>query len=220
MKKKGFIVRLAVLAVVLCLVTMSLTAGTLAKYASETSGNATATVAKWSVALKKDGTEVTGPNSITLDLHDADQEAANLVEANKVAPGTKGSFALEVDGSGTEVAFAYTIELDMSNTALATAPIKFYSNSDRTTEIALDSDKKLVLTDNVLTNAEDAAKKATQTVYWKWDSTAYDAETNEDNRDTKVGEASAAVEGGGGLVYTIPVTLKAEQLITAPGAGA
>ncbi len=221
MKKKGFIIRLAVLAVVLCLVTMSLTAGTLAKYASEASGDATATVAKWSVALKKDATEVTGPNSITLNLHDADQEAANLVAANKVAPGTKGSFALEVDGSGTEVAFSYTIELDMSDTALATAPVKFYSNSDRTAEIALNSDKKLVLTDNVMTDAEDAAKKITQTVYWKWDSTNYDTSiTEEDKRDTKAGTDSAAVEGGGGLVYTIPVTLKAEQLIAAPGAGA
>ncbi len=217
MKRKRFVVRLAVLAVVLCLVTMSLTAGTLAKYTSEAAGNATATVAKWKVKLTQDGTEVNGPNSITLDLHDADQEAANLVAANKVAPGTKGSFALALDAGDTEVAFHYTIELDFSGLTAGgkTLPIKLYDSEterdkENGTELTLDGSKKLTVEGDVLT---DGTKTASQNVYWKW-------ATDTDAADTALGEASAAVEGGGGLVFNIPVTLNAEQLLTAPASGA
>ncbi len=217
MKRKGLVARLAVLAVVLCLVTMSLTAGTLAKYASEFDGTATATVAKWAVAFKDgDGNAFSDTNTLTLNLKDTAKETAKLVKADRIAPGTTGSFALAVDGTGTEVAFSYTIELDMSAADLQKAPIKFYSNEACTTPLTV-TGNKVTLTGNVLTDGTVSNK---ETIYWKWDSTAYDAETNEDIRDTKVGEASAAAAGGGGLVYEIPVTIHAEQLLTAPASGA
>jgi len=212
MKKKGFIGRLAAVAVVLCLITMSLTAGTLAKYASEKAGNAVATVAKWSVKFTDGETTPTDlSDSFTLNLQDT-ALADNMVADGKIAPGTKGAFKLAVDGTGTEVAFKYTIELNLSGTGLDKAPIKFYSDNTYNTELTPDAtSKKITVTGDVA--LADVATAVTETIYWKWDSTAYDTTiTEEDKRDTKVGEDSAALTDG--LKYTIPVTIRAEQNIT------
>ncbi len=208
MKKKGIVGRLTVLTLVLCLVTMSLTAGTLAKYASEASGTATATVAKWAIKFTDGGsTEYDDTTQIALNLKDTAKENANLVAADKIAPGTTGSFQLAVDGTGTEVAFTYTIEMDMSDPAIAKAPVKFYSDSTCNTPLTV-TGGKATLTGDVLTNA--ASKKSTQTVYWKWDATDYDNTLTGDKLDTKVGTDSAA----GTLTYNIPVTIKAEQKVS------
>jgi len=208
MKKKGYIWRLAAVAMVLCLVTMSLTSGTLAKYASEASGEATATVAKWAIKFTDGGsTEYSGTDTITLNLKDTAKETANLVAENKIAPGTSGSFALAVDGTDTEVAFTYTIELDIAGitaegTTTGTCPLKFYQTktgdtySDEITSSA-------AVTGTVLTNE---TKTSTKTIYWVWNTTT-------DVADTTLGTDSAKETNG--LVYTIPVTIKAEQKLTA-----
>lgn len=217
MKKRGYIGRLAAVAMVLCMVTMSLTSGTLAKYASEASGEAKATVAKWAIAFKdKDGegaTTYTDATSFTLNLSDADQESKNLVKTGKIAPGTDGSFSFLVDGTGTEVAYTYTIEVDFSQNAdLKKAPLSFYNDADLadTHKISLDGDK-ITLSGDVLTTETDL--KDTATIWWKWDSSNYSETADENDRDTEVGVASAAEAAG--LVYEIPVTIKAEQKLTA-----
>lgn len=212
MKKRGYIGRLAALALVLCMVTMSLTAGTLAKYASEASGNATATVAKWSIKFTDgDAAEYTGADSITLNLKDTVQEGAKLVAADKIAPGTSGSFNLAVDGTGTEVAFKYTIELDLANikdgtgAAATGCPLKFYQTYNSENKTYSDEiTSSASVTGNVLT---DGTKTSTKTIYWVWN-------TTDDTTDTKLGTDSAAITAG--LVYKIPVTIKAEQLLETP----
>lgn len=201
--KRSFTGRLAAVTAVLCLVTMSLTSGTLAKYASSASGSANAVVAKWAIAFKSGDGNTTYDNSTTfeLNLNDADQVAANLVKENKVAPGTDGSFAFQVDGTGTEVAYTYTIELDLSG---VTAPLAFYNNADLADAHKITpAANKITLTGDVLTTKTDL--KDTATIYWKWDSTGIGTGT-EDERDTALGEAAAT--------FTIPVTITATQKTT------
>lgn len=205
MKKKGLVGRLAVVAMVLCLVTMSLTAGTLAKYASEASGNATATVAKWNIAFSDGGGNTyDDTHPITLNLKDTAKETDDLVAEDKIAPGTKGSFAMEVDGTGTEVAFKYTIEMDMSG--LTGVPLAFYDGDPD------NGGKKLTLTDDKISASGTVmvgeTSTATKTVWWKWDSTGIGSGATEDERDTALGEAAAT--------FTIPVTIRAEQLLVKP----
>jgi len=205
MKRKGLIGRLAVVAVVLSLITMSLTAGTLAKYASETSGTATATVAKWAIKFTDGGaTEYTDTNKIALNLKDTQKVTDKLVADERIAPGTTGSFAMAVDGTGTEVAFTYTIELDMSS--LTGVPLAFYDGDPDNggSKITLSSNK-ITLTGNVM--ADGTGTAASETIYWKWDSTGIGTGT-EDERDTALGETAATFE--------IPVTIKAEQMLTKP----
>ncbi len=203
--KRSIVGRLAAVAAVLCLITMSLTAGTLAKYASSAAGNATATVAKWAIKFTDgDSTEYTDSTAITLNLKDTAKETDKLVAADKIAPGTKGSFAMAVDGTGTEVAFTYTIEMDMSS--LTGVPLAFYDGDPDSgaTKITL-TDNKITVTGNVMANETGTA--VNKTVWWKWDSTGIGSGT-EDERDTALGKTAAT--------FTIPVTIKAEQLLEAP----
>ncbi len=205
MKKRGFIGRLAAVAAVLCLVTMSLTSGTLAKYASSAGGSATAQVAKWAIAFKDgEGTEYSDSHTLTLNLKDTQKVTDNLVADERIAPGTKGSFAMAVDGTGTEVAFTYTIELDM--TSVSGAPLAFYDGDPDNggTKITLASNK-ITLTGNVM--ADGTGTAANETIWWKWDSTGIGTGT-EDERDTALGKAATT--------FTIPVTIKAEQMLTTP----
>ncbi len=202
MKKKGYIWRLAAVAMVLCLVTMSLTSGTLAKYASEASGKATATVAAWKIAFEDGNNNAyTETNKLELNLEDTQMVGDKLVADDKIAPGSKGSFALAVDGTGTEVAFTYTIELDMSS--CADSPLVFYKGSIAPeNKITLDGNK-ITMTGDVL--ADGTGTEAKETIWWEWDTTKTDTE------DTAYGTASAAST----TKYDIPVTIKAEQKLTA-----
>jgi len=208
MKKKGLIGRLAALSVVLCLITMSLTAGTLAKYVSEASGNAKAQVAKWNIAFKNgDGTK-TFTDTIELYLSDTAKSANDkkLVAADRIAPETSGSLGFQVDGTGTEVAYTYTVEFDLSS--LNGMPLAFYDNADCSGDKldASATENKITMSGTILADgtAQDGAT-GTETIYWKWDST--DIGTgSDDERDTALGKA--------GQTFTIPVTIKAEQKVS------
>ncbi len=206
--KRSFTGRLAAVTAVLCLVTMSLTSGTLAKYASSAAGNATATVAKWKIAFSDGTTEFADSSNIVLNLKDTVQEDANLVATDKIAPGTSGSFNLKVDGSNAEVAFTYSITLDVTGvttegTTSGTCPLKFYKTKtgDTYSDEITDSTP---LTNDVLLNA--SSKTATETIYWVWDT------ASSDDNDTLLGTDSAKITAG--LVYKIPVTITATQKTT------
>lgn len=209
MKKKGIVGRLAAVALVLSLVTMSLTSGTLAKYASSASGNATATVAKWAIKFT-DGadtpTEYNDSHTITLNLKDTQKVTDKLVADNKIAPGTTGSFAMAVDGTGTEVAFDYTIELDLSG--LTGVPLEFYDGDPAGSGTKITpASGKITVTGTVMVGGTATAKTD---IYWKWNSTGIGSGATEDARDTDLGVAAAT--------FTIPVTIKAEQRTTVPAA--
>lgn len=128
MNKRGIIGRLAAVSLALCLVTMSLTSGTLEKYTGSVTGSAKATAAAWAIQFK-DGND-TGfneTNKLELNLEDTEKETANLVADDKAAPATKGFFEFKEDGAGTEAAFIYTIELDVSS--CSDAPLVFYKGT-------------------------------------------------------------------------------------------
>jgi len=215
MKKKGTIARLAVVALVLCLITMSLTAGTLAKYASTVSGNASAVVAKWDVKFT-DGTDPI-TSATTIKLSDSVNSGANLVVEDRIAPGTSGQFDLALIATGTEVAFDYTISLEVgkltegSTTISTTAPLKFYEDAAHTKPLTTDGTGNAAVikfTDTVNPAATATTEnKVEKTIYWAWDSSAItiaDVDAG-DATDTKLGEEADT--------FTIPVTFKAEQKV-------
>ena len=101
MKKRSYVSCLGALAVAMTLVTTSLTGGTMAKYATEVTGSATATVAAWS--FKANGQEATMTG---IDLGSTANRASyneGTIKEGVIAPGTKGSFEIVVDGTGSEV---------------------------------------------------------------------------------------------------------------------
>lgn len=120
--KKNWTMRAAVLLLVLTLMTSCFVGGTFAKYTSTVTGSDTATVAKWS--FKQNAAELVGQNAVTFNLFDTitnDDANGNSVAANKIAPGTSGSFALAITND-SEVKATYAITYTVTNNSV---PIEF-----------------------------------------------------------------------------------------------
>ena len=94
-----------------------------AKYKTTLTGNGTATVAKWS--FKVNGQTQTIPD---IDLATKMKKVNNVAE-NKLAPGTEGSFELNLDATGSEVAIDYNIKLIVTEKP---TNLRFYT--DRATQ--------------------------------------------------------------------------------------
>lgn len=120
-KKRSLAFSLGALALVLTLITSSLTSGTLAKYTSSTSTAANAVVAAWNF---KAGTADTQGNitefvkDVQIKLGDSKYRSAsvkaNTVANGKIAPGTSGSVPFAFDITGTEVAVDVSFEVKLN----------------------------------------------------------------------------------------------------------
>lgn len=193
--KKRTLGRMAVLAFALCLVTTCLLGGTLAKYTTTVTGTGTATVAKWAIALKADEGATTASTAQTANFNFTLGDTrtggeGTLVATDRIAPGSTGSVAVEIDATGTEVPFTWSIKATYGDLP---ATIKFYQDSTYTTALASGT----AWTGDVAIPA--AGTKLTKTIYWKWD-------TASDSADTVIGEA--------GATSTFTIELKAEQKTT------
>lgn len=184
--------RIVVLALALCLISTSLMGGTLAKYTTEVTGTGTTNVAKWAVAFKADegatttSTERTTAYTFTLGDTRTDAEGT-LVATDRIAPGSTGSIAVEIDGTGSEVPYTWSITANYGDLP---STIKFYQDSGYTTVLTSGSG----WTGDVALNAVGTA--VTKTIYWKW-------VTETDAADTTIGIV--------GDTDTFTVVLKAEQ---------
>lgn len=133
----------------------------------------TATVAKWSF-------KTTGLDSFAR----TDTVALTDIAEGKLAPGTKGKIQASVDATGCEVGVDYTVSV----TDVVNKPenLKFYSDADCQTEIAIASGKYSV-TGTIDANAD--TKTVAPAIYWKWDYNTT-ANTAVDTADTANGEAA------------------------------
>ena len=95
-------VKLVMIVAMLLVVCLYFVGGTYARYASEFSGDATVSVAKW--AVKVDGEE-----SETLNINFKVQDN-KFVVADKIAPSVTAKAEAEVDLEGTEVAVDLIVE--------------------------------------------------------------------------------------------------------------
>lgn len=159
MNKSNLVARLSVLTIALTLVTTSLIGGTLAKYTTEVTGTGSAQVAKWSFkANEKSG----GDDKFTVNLADTADENLNVTNG-KIAPGSKGSFNIEIDATGSETALEYKIEF--TNIQNPIANLKFYSDADRKNEI---TDLTTTTALNGSIALTDVGTTVIKTVYWEW----------------------------------------------------
>lgn len=109
MKKRSRIVSLGVLALTLTMMSTCLMGATMARYVTEVTGSATAAVAAWSFKANGETSTLTA-----IDLGaDGKREAYNENNIMKgvVAPGTKGSFDIVIDGTGSEVGIEYAVTI-------------------------------------------------------------------------------------------------------------
>lgn len=190
-KKKRSAVLLLVL-LLLVAISASYIASTYAKYTSEIKdNNGTATVAKW--AFDTDN----AVQSLTINL--AGTYDPTTLVANKIAPGTQGSFDIAVKNGTSEVGVDWTITLkDVTDKP---KNLKFYKDSGFTTELTPGTS---TITGQLIAGDSTGL---TVPIYWKWAYETTEIATN-DPIDTTDGEAAKTL--------TIGVDIKGVQ--TEPGA--
>ena len=190
MKKKNHTMRIAAGVMTAALLSTCAISSTFAKYTSESTGTATARVAKWDILF---GDETTMSETFTFDLYSTLYDTtANSPETDvktgddvtRIAPGTQGSFAVKITNN-SEVTAEYIIEFSVTNTE--NIPLKF--SMDGSTNWATDI-TTLNITDTGAVNLA-MGNNGTYTVYWKWD---YEDTTDNDRdeNDTNLGTAGTA----------------------------
>ena len=178
--KKNRMMRLAAFLLVCVLLTTSVISGTYAKYTSTATASDTAKVAKWDIVLN--GKSIT--ESFTFDLFKTivdtvDGNTDAQVAAGKIiAPGTKGSFTIELQNK-SEVTAEYVIDYTVTNTA--NIPVEF----------SVDGNTWGALADvaTPVTLQMGATTATTIPVQWRW---VFTTGTEGDAVDTALGLAGSA----------------------------
>jgi hypothetical protein len=170
--KKNYIIKLGASALVLTLITTCLMGSTLARYVSQVTGTATAKVAAWS--FRANGEEAA---MAAIDLGDTTNRTAydgTDIKEGVIAPGTTGSFEIELDGTGSEVGIEYSLAVATADGI--TLPDDF-TFSIENAPYTLGHDKAGTID---YSTAENAMKKSI-VVDWEWAFDENDSASSNDN---------------------------------------
>ena len=160
---------IGVAALALTVVSSCIVGGTLAKYTTTATGQGSAIVAKWAPKFSDEsGTEYS--NETKVELTDTTVSKANKVTSKRVAPGTQGSFEVQVSKEDTEVAFKYSVKISNLSTGWP-ENLKFYSDDTYSTPITpvQENGEDVYPVIPEATMLLDASTTTvSKTVYWKW----------------------------------------------------
>lgn len=189
-KSKKLIMLLSLALVVL---TFGVGGYTYAKYTTSVKGGGQLDVARWSFSVNESSQKIE-----TIKL--SDTVDGTLLVNGKVAPGTKGEFTINVDGTGTEVGINYEVKF-ANETNKPTNLVFTYNNEKFKTleEVA----KKL--TGSILAN--DTQKTKEFTINWQWD---YETGTN--TTEIAKNDVIDTQEGIQNLDYTFDVIVTGTQM--------
>lgn len=182
MKKRSRIVSLGVLALTLTMMSTCLMGATMARYVTEVTGSATAAVAAWS--FKADSKKEAGETFTEINLGDTTHRQAydsGDIADNVIAPGTKGSFNIVIDGSGSEVGIDYAVNIAAGKDVTLPDDLVFSTEA-----ITADKPgKKLadfsIPGSTIDYSATSDSMKKTITVNWEWPFDATDDKESNDN---------------------------------------
>ena len=150
-QKKKIIATIVILASILL---AFLGGQTFSKYITEVKGEGTANVAKWSFKVNNSEEKI---QKINLASTINNQTLIN----NKIAPGTKGSFDIIVDGTEAEVGIDYQIKFINEQNKPQNLIFKYNNKEYKSvTELTEDLSGRI--------NANDEEKKITKTIEWEW----------------------------------------------------
>lgn len=186
MKKENGLVKLTAFVLLATIIATSLVSGTYAKYTTEKSGTAVATVAKFSVDDNFSAADESFDLFATVYEADATSNEVDVAEG-KIAPGTGGSFDVVLTNN-SEVTVEARLTIEETENA-SQIPVEYSLNGeDYVTAANFENVSTLTMT--------GATKAATTTVYWRWafegtDSENYQA-TQTDSTDTAIGETATA----------------------------
>ena len=196
------------LLLLIVMLALILIASTYAKYTTKLTGSSDTTIAKWAWTINnndvsKDDTEFTFDLFKTIKDTDGGTEAD--VTTQKIAPGTKGSFSIEVTNA-SDVNAEYSLTLtETKATAVSSANIEYsIVGTDEATDWT-DDIETFNLTDTSLNM--NASK--TVTLYWRW---AYSTTESQDTADTAVGFAVAGATSESDKSITVKAILNFTQI--------
>ena len=168
-KKKNILIAIELMLIAIIIFSMY----AYSRYSSKVNGTGTATIAKWS--FKVNGQTET---LATINLADT-MKTNNTVKQGTVAPGTEGSFNLEIDGSGSEVAIEYTINLKITDKP---QNLNFYADSGYSQKIEA-SEGAMTITGGI--PLAEVETPVTKTIYWKWPYRTGETDEEKQNNDEK-----------------------------------
>ena len=204
MKYGKLLKRFGAVAFALTVASSCIVGGTLAKYTTTVAGTGSAIVAKWAPSFKT-GTNG-GSFSDSIDVKLTDTTLNSKVVNGKIAPGTDGSFSVQVSSGATEVEFKYSVSI--SDLANRPANLKFYEDSGFATELTETSVGVYELSSND-TMAINGADQ-TMTVYWKWpydvSGEASSAAESRDAADSDTGNKATASEAAATMTFKVNCT--------------
>lgn len=188
MKKKVYAARLGVTALALTLVTTCLMGSTLARYVTEVTGSANATVAKWSFKANNS----TAATFADIDLGRTAYDSSTIT-AGVIAPGTSGSFDIVIDGTGSEVGIDYEIKLEAATDT--TFPDDMMFSTEAITEAkpgkGFSEFIKTAIKGSVDQSDGAEAMKKTVTIYWAW---PLDGGADKDAKDTAMNDKDLSID--------------------------
>lgn len=158
-----------VLAIISLIMVAFLGGQTFAKYFAQVKGEGVAQVASWNF-------KVNGQESQTQTINLASTYNNETLLNNKIAPGTKGSFDIIVDATGSDVGIDYKI--DFANQTTKPQNLKF--TYDKTTVNNIE-ELESILTGRI--NANEENKKVTLKIDWEWKYETGNDETEISNND-------------------------------------
>ena len=194
--KKNIMMRIASFLLVAVIVTSCAVSGTFAKYVSEVSGTATASVAQWKFTSGESEKNLAVTKTFTFALFDTIKdtvdEGTNVesdVAEDKIAPGTQGSFEIQLTNA-SEVNATYGIVFSDNNADSLALPIEYKIN-DGEWQTAFEN-----VNGNINMGDEVAV-----TVEWRW------AFTNTAGDEADTDDGIAAVDSEEELSVTAEVSL-------------
>ena len=196
------------LLLLIVMLALILIASTYAKYTTKLTGSSDTTIAKWAWTINnndvsKDDTEFTFDLFKTIKDTDGGTEAD--VTTQKIAPGTKGSFSIEVTNA-SDVNAEYSLTLtETKATAVSSANIEYS---------IVGTDEAKDWTNDIgtfnFTNTSLAIGASNEVVlYWRW---AFYDDANQDKADTLVGFAAAGATDDADKSITIKADLNFTQV--------
>lgn len=190
-KKKKIIVIVAILSAI---VISFLGGQTFSKYITEVKGTGSAQVAMWSF-------KVYGDNEQTQNVKLASTVDDNTLVDNKIAPGTKGSFSIKIDGEGSDVGINYNIKVQNETQK----PVNlFYTYQGKTyTDL-----NELALTASGTINADDSNKVKEILVNWEWP-----YQTGSDEISKSKNDVQDTQDGKNISNYTFDIVVTGTQVI-------
>lgn len=214
MKKKSNTARLGALALALTMVTTCLTGGTMAKYVTTVSATGSATVAKFDVDIKGNGTEFTSKKIDNLFTTGWNAPVTGGVKKDMLAPGVYGYFDIVVENKSEVMVKISDVKITPANNGKIRMKFALteYTVAEKPDAFDIESEDNLQskivegLKGNIGWQESDKSKKVR--VWWTWD---VGGSAEADKADTAIGSY-----GSDAPTYGLTISITAEQVVSTP----